>query len=448
MNQRILVADDDADICLALDLLLSSAGYQVVTVQHPQHVLAACAAEKPDLVLLDMNFRTDTTSGQEGLVLLAQLQASQIPVILMTAWASVELAVKGMQQGACHFIQKPWHNQQLLQLISQQLAHQQLQQENQQLKQLLNPDETPWVAVSPAMQQLELLIQQIAPTDANILILGENGTGKSQLAQRIHQLSQRRAASFINVNMAAIPDTLFEAELFGHEKGAFTDARQRRIGRFALAHQGTLFLDEIGCLPLSLQPKLLRVLESGSFEAVGSSQSQTSNARIISSTKAGLSSMVSSGLFRQDLFYRLNTHVIELPPLRLRLDDLAALAQLALQRCCQKYQKPAKQLSNAALRQLHHYHWPGNVRELNHVIERDVLLATSQVIDVDLLVLQQPAIAEQTGPERLNLADMEQKLIKQALAQTGNQLSAAADLLGITRHALARRLEKYRLQAL
>lgn len=448
MNQRILVADDDADICLALDLLLSSAGYQVVTVQHPQHVLAACAAEKPDLVLLDMNFRTDTTSGQEGLVLLAQLQASQIPVILMTAWASVELAVKGMQQGACHFIQKPWHNQQLLQLISQQLAHQQLQQENQQLKQLLNPDETPWVAVSPAMQQLELLIQQIAPTDANILILGENGTGKSQLAQRIHQLSQRRAASFINVNMAAIPDTLFEAELFGHEKGAFTDARQRRIGRFALAHQGTLFLDEIGCLPLSLQPKLLRVLESGSFEAVGSSQSQTSNARIISATNAGLSSMVSSGLFRQDLFYRLNTLVIELPPLRLRLDDLAALAQLALQRCCQKYQKPAKQLSNAALRQLHHYHWPGNVRELNHVIERAVLLATSQVIDVDLLVLQQPAIAEQTGPERLNLADMEQKLIKQALAQTGNQLSAAADLLGITRHALARRLEKYRLQAL
>lgn len=448
MNQRILVADDDADICLALDLLLSSAGYQVVTVQHPQHVVATCAAEKPDLVLLDMNFRTDTTSGQEGLGLLAQLQSSQIPVILMTAWASVELAVKGMQQGACHFIQKPWHNQQLLQLINQQLAHQQLQQENQQLKQLLNPDETPWVAVSPAMQQLELLIQQIAPTDANILILGENGTGKSQLAQRIHQLSQRRAASFINVNMAAIPDTLFEAELFGHEKGAFTDARQRRIGRFALAHQGTLFLDEIGCLPLSLQPKLLRVLESGSFEAVGSSQSQTSNARIISATNAGLSSMVSSGLFRQDLFYRLNTLVIELPPLRLRLDDLAALAQLALQRCCQKYQKPAKQLSNAALRQLHHYHWPGNVRELNHVIERAVLLATSQVIDVDLLVLQQPAIAEQTGPERLNLADMEQKLIKQALAQTGNQLSAAADLLGITRHALARRLEKYRLQAL
>lgn len=448
MTPRILVADDDEDICLALDLLLSSAGYQVVTVQQPQHLLAACAQEKPDLVLLDMNFRTDTTSGQEGLALLAQLHASQIPVILMTAWASVELAVQGMRQGACHFIQKPWHNHQLLQLISQQLSHQQLLQENQQLKQLLTPDEVPWVAISPAMQQLELLMQQIAPTDANILILGENGTGKSQLAQRIHQLSHRRAASFINVNMAAIPDTLFEAELFGHEKGAFTDARQRRIGRFALAHQGTLFLDEIGCLPLSLQPKLLRVLESGSFEAVGASQSQTSNARIISATNAGLSTMVSSGLFRQDLFYRLNTLVIELPPLRQRLDDLAALAQLALQRFCQKYQKPAKQLSNAALRQLHQYPWPGNVRELNHVMERAVLLASSPVIDVDLLALQPPASTGQSATSSFNLADMEQQLIKQALQQTGNQLSAAADLLGITRHALARRLEKYRLQAL
>jgi DNA-binding NtrC family response regulator len=445
MSALIVVADDDEDICLALDLLLSSAGYRVLTVQQPQQLMQTCL-QKPDLVLLDMNFRKDTTSGQEGLALLEQLNAAQIPVILMTAWASVELAVQGMLQGARHFIQKPWHNRQLLQLVKQQLEHQQLQQENQQLKQLLQPAEVPWIAVSPVMQQLEQLVQQVAATDANILILGENGTGKSQLAQRLHQLSHRQQGSFISVNMAAIPGTLFEAELFGHEKGAFTDAKQRRVGRFALAHQGTLFLDEIGCLPLHLQPKLLRVLESGAFEAVGASQSQHSNARIISATNADLTQMVQKGLFRQDLLYRLNTLVLQMPALRQRTADIPALAELAITHFCQKYRKPLMALNKEAIQQLQSYSWPGNVRELNHVIERAVLLSSGVMLDASALVMQGMAVTEPTAIQSLDLAAMEQQLIRKALTQTGNQLTEAAALLGITRHALARRLEKHQMQ--
>lgn len=445
MSGLILVADDDEDICLALDLLLSSAGYQVVTVQDPKLLMQA-SVQKPDLVLLDMNFRSDTTSGQEGLVLLEQLNAEHIPVILMTAWASVELAVQGMLQGARHFIQKPWHNRQLLQLVKQQLEHQQLQQENQQLKQLLLPEETAWIAVSPVMQQLEQLVRQVAATDANILILGENGTGKSLLAQRIHQFSQRQQASFIGVNMAAIPETLFEAELFGHEKGAFTDAKQRRVGRFALAHQGTLFLDEIGCLPLHLQPKLLRVLESGDYEAVGASQSQHSNARIISATNADLAQMVHKGQFRQDLLYRLNTLVLQMPALRQRKADIPALAELAITHFCQKYRKPLMKLTKEAQHQLQSYSWPGNIRELNHVIERAVLLSHGASLDSSALVMQGMVVPEQAAVQSLDLASMEQALIRKALAQSGNQLTEAAVLLGITRHALARRLEKYQMQ--
>ncbi len=445
MSALILVADDDEDICLALDLLLSSAGFRVVTVQDPKLLMQTCL-QKPDLVLLDMNFRKDTTSGQEGLALLEQLNAAHIPVILMTAWASVELAVQGMLQGARHFIQKPWHNRQLLQLVKQQLEHQQLQQENQQLKQLLLPEQAAWIAVSPVMQQLEQLVRQVAATDANILILGENGTGKSQLAQRLHQLSDRQQASFISVNMAAIPDTLFEAELFGHEKGAFTDAKQRRVGRFALAHQGTLFLDEIGCLPLYLQPKLLRVLESGAYEAIGASQSQHSNARIISATNADLSQMVQKGLFRQDLLYRLNTLVLQMPALRQRLADIPALADLAITHCCQKYRKPQMKLTKDAITLLQSYSWPGNVRELNHVIERAVLLNNSDILDSAELAMQGMMGNEQTELQTLDLAAMEQQLIRRALLQTGHQLTEAAALLGITRHALARRLEKHQMQ--
>lgn len=444
MAATILIADDDADICLALELLLGAAGYHTQSVHAPAEVLQALA-QQPTLILLDMNFQQDTTSGKEGLSLLAQIKETGIPVIMMTAWASIELAVTAMQQGAAFFVQKPWNNQVLLQVIRQQLALASLQAENQQWREITQPAQNNWIAVSPVMQQLEQLIQTVAKTDANILILGENGTGKSQLAQRIHLLSDRQKHAFVSVNMAAIPDNLFEAELFGHEKGAFTDARKQRLGRFALAHQGTLFLDEIGCLPLHLQPKLLRVLESGEFEALGSSRSQHSNARIISATNADLSQLVQTQQFRQDLLYRLNTLVLTLPPLRQRQADIPLLAAQLCQQLCQKYRKAPISFTDRAMQALQHYSWPGNVRELSHILERAVLLSQSSTLDAAQLALPVSPVA---ATPSLDLASMEQQLIQQALAQSGQQLSQAAELLGISRHALARRLEKHQISGL
>ena len=446
MTVSILVADDDSDIQLALELLLTSAGYQVLTAGTPAAVLASLA-QQPALILLDMNFQQDTTSGKEGLSLLAQIKETGIPVIMMTAWASIDLAVTAMQQGAAFFVQKPWNNQVLLQVIRQQLTLNSLQAENQHLRDLTQPAPSNWVAASPVMQQLEKLIQTIAKTDANVLILGENGTGKSQLAQRIHLLSNRHKNAFVSVNMAAIPDNLFEAELFGHEKGAFTDARKQRLGRFALAHQGTLFLDEIGCLPLHLQPKLLRVLESGEFEALGSSRSQHSDARIISATNSDLNQLVQTQQFRQDLLYRLNTLVLTLPPLRQRQADIPLLAAQLCQQLCQKYRKAPISFTDSAIQALQYYPWPGNVRELSHILERAILLSQSSTLDAAQLAL--PANHAATlAVNSLDLATMEQQLIQQALAQSGQQLSQAAELLGISRHALARRLEKHQISGL
>lgn len=439
MQPRIFIADDDPDIRLALQLLLTQAGYRVTTAANGNELLSLLP-QHPDLILMDMNFQHDTTSGQEGLTLLANVKETGIPVILMTAWGSIELAVAAMQQGAAFFVQKPWNNQVLLQVIQQQLTLKALQTENQQLKQLTQPVTNNWVAVSSVMQQLEKLVKTVASTDANVLILGENGTGKSQLAQRIHQLSQRNKQTFVSVNMAAIPEALFEAELFGHEKGAFTDAKKNRIGRFALANSGTLFLDEIGCLPTHLQPKLLRVLESGEFEALGASQSQHSDARIISATNAELSELVKQGLFRQDLLYRLNTLVITLPPLRQRTADIAVLTEQIMQLLCLKYHKTMPELTPAALQSLQQYSWPGNVRELHHILERAILLNTEPQLDI--AQLQLPLQSQNNGPS-LDLAAMEQQLIQQALQQSGYQLTQAAELLGISRHALSRRLEKY-----
>ncbi|ALO35944.1 two-component system response regulator [Colwellia sp. MT41] len=442
-NATILIADDDDDIRLALNLLLSAEGYQIIEAANAKEIIIQSNRQRPDLVLLDMNFSRDTTSGQEGLAILAQLQPLNIPVILMTAWGSVELAVQGLQKGASDFIEKPWNKLKLLNSIQQQLSFSRVKEQNQGYRQLLAPESTQnWICQSASMQAIEALVAQIAPTDANILILGENGTGKSLLAERIHQLSLRKQAPLITVNMAAIPDNLFESELFGHQKGAFTDAKQNRIGRFQLADKGTLFFDEIGSLPLVLQPKLLRVLESGQYEILGSSQTQVADVRLISATNADLNQLVSKKAFRQDLLYRLNTLVITIPPLRERLEDIAALASNFITSFSDKYAKATLTLSAGALNKLKQHNWPGNIRELSHVMERAVLLSTADEITAQQLLLEHTDnISDEVVLQPLEQA--EKQLIEKAMTVTGGQVIEAAKLLDISRNALYRRLEKF-----
>jgi DNA-binding NtrC family response regulator len=438
----ILVADDDEDIRLALELLLMAEGYQVIEADNAKDVIIKVSRHRPDLILLDMNFSRDTTSGQEGLDILSQLQSHNIPVILMTAWGSIELAVNGLKQGASDFIEKPWNKLTLLNSIKQQLNFTRIKDENQGYRQLLAQEANkPWICLSKSMVDIEQLIAQIAPTDANVLILGENGTGKSLLAERIHQLSSRQSSPFISVNMAAIPETLFESELFGHQKGAFTDAKQNRVGRFQLADQGSLFFDEIGSLPLSLQPKLLRVLETGQYEILGSSQTQTTDVRLISATNADLSLLVAEKEFRQDLLYRLNTLVITIPPLRERLEDIQPLAINFITQFSAKYHKTGLILSPDAIDKLKRHSWPGNIRELSHTIERAVLLAISNEITAQQLLLDITDTSS-TATILQPLEQAEQQLIEKAMSVTSGQVIEAAKLLDISRNALYRRLEK------
>ncbi|WP_448564706.1 sigma-54-dependent transcriptional regulator [Thalassotalea ganghwensis] len=442
----ILIADDDEDIRLALSLLLGKHGYHTLEASDAKETLIYAQRHQPHLILLDMNFDRDTTSGQEGLAILQQLQDSQIPVILMTAWASVDLAVEGLKQGACDFIEKPWHNESLINRIQQHINYQQIRKEHSGYQQLLSHQESPleWIATSAKMQNIEQLIMQVAPTDANILVLGENGTGKSLLAQRIHRLSKRQDKPFISLNMATIPENLFESELFGHQKGAFTDAKQNRTGRFQLAQQGTLFLDEIGSLPFTLQPKLLRVLETGEYEVLGTSNTQVADTRIISATNANLNKMVQDGDFRQDLLYRLNTLVIEMPALRDRLEDIPLLAEHFINKHCKKYSKSALTLSKAAINKLLQHTWPGNVRELSHVIERSVLMSTTTQLLPEHLLIEHGSHHEQ-GILVQPLEKAERQLIEKALQQSQGSVTQAAALLDISRNALYRRLDKFNI---
>lgn len=445
-NATILIADDDEDIRFALNLLLCAEGYQVIEAASAKEIIIQSNRQKPDLVLLDMNFSRDTTSGQEGLEILTQLQPLNIPVILMTAWGSIELAVQGLQQGASDFIEKPWNKLKLLNSIKQQLRFSKVKEQNQGYRQLLAVEENKaWICQSPSMQAIETLVEQIAPTDANVLILGENGTGKSLLAERIHQLSARSHAPLIAVNMAAIPDNLFESELFGHQKGAFTDAKQNRVGRFQLADKGTLFFDEIGSLPLTLQPKLLRVLETGQYEILGSSQTQVANVRLISATNADLNQLVTEQTFRQDLLYRLNTLVITIPPLRERLEDIEALAHSFINKFTTKYNKQALTMSQCAISKLKQHNWPGNIREFSHVIERAVLLTSASEIVSQQLLLE--SVDNNNESVILQpLEEAEKQLIEKAMKVTNGQVMEAAKLLDISRNALYRRLEKFAIQ--
>jgi len=452
---QILIIDDRIDIRLSLRMLLEDHHYQVIEADNPQSAQQQLKDHHVSLIILDMNYTLDTTSGKEGLDFLAWLQASKIDIatIAMTAWSNTDLVVKAMQLGANDFVEKPWKNKQLLHAVEQQLALNQLQQQNAKLKQQItqsheNQSEYQWR--SPCMVQLLKQLKAVANTDVSILLTGDNGTGKSELANFIHQHSLRNSHDLISVNMGAIAENLFESEMFGHKKGAFTDAKNTRIGRFELAEKGSLFLDEIANVPLSQQAKILRVLENGEYEILGSSYTKKTNIRIISATNANFKRLLTHQLFREDLYYRLNTIELNVPPLKDRQQDIIALTNFFIEKYHNKYHQTAKQLTDNAKQALLTYHWPGNIRELSHLVERAVLLSENNLIDInDLHLTANNDIEHQnSSTAQLPLMTLEQaeiQLIKQALGKTNYHIPQAANILGLTKASMYRRLEKYDL---
>src|SRR3954464_9377810 len=418
---RILIADVQPDVLEGLRLLLKSEGYPTEAAKSPAAVIKAVEANDYALVLMDLNYARDTTSGQEGLELLQKLQAidATLPVVVMTAWASVDVAVEAMRRGARDFVTKPWDNPRLLAIVRNQIdlgcavrAYRRLEQENQLLRGggKSGPN---LLAQSAAMRPVLEVIARVGPSDANVLITGENGTGKGLVAQALHAVSARGTQPFISVNMGGLPEGVFESELFGHVRGAFTDAKSDRAGRFELADGGTLFMDEIGNIPMSQQAKILRTLETGEFERVGSSRTSRTNVRLISATNADLNVEVGAGKFRQDLLFRLNTIHLHLPPLRERREDIALLAQHFLKAHVKRYNKPITGFEDAAIEAMKSYAWPGNVRELDHSVERGVLMSQGKVVRTPDLGLN----AGQSAPrlEDMSLEEVESFLIKKTL---------------------------------
>ena len=449
-SSRVLIADDQADVLSALRLLLKGEGFQVETVGSPNHAVAALEEREFDAALIDLNYTRDTTSGAEGLDLLGRIQAldSTLPVVVMTAWGSVDLAVEAMRRGARDFIQKPWENARLLSILRTQVElaralrrGQGLEAENEVLR---RQAPTQFIAQAPAMKPVLEIISRVGPSDANVLILGENGSGKGLVAQALHGVSPRSERPFITVNMGGLSEGVFESELFGHVKGAFTDAKSDRVGRFELAESGTLFLDEVANVPLPQQAKLLRVLETGEYERVGSSKTRKANVRLIAATNADLTAEVAEGRFRQDLQFRLNTIEVHLPPLRERVEDIPLLATHFLQQHCRRYNKRLDGFEPAALQMLRDHTWPGNVRELSHVIERAALMAQSGQVRASDLGMRAPREAT-PRLEEMNIEDVERFLIKKTLARFDGNAKKAAESLGLSRSAFYRRLQRYGL---
>jgi DNA-binding NtrC family response regulator len=447
---KLLIADDQPHILEALRLLLKPEGYQLEMVRMPALVLEALAHESFDGVLIDLNYTRDTTSGQEGLDLVARVKEvdAQLPVVVMTAWGNIDLAVEAMRRGAGDFIQKPWENARLLSILRTQMElhrsqkrTQWLEAENRILRASGAPD---FIASAQSMRPVLETMARVGPSDANVLVTGEHGTGKEVVAQTLHRLSSRAERTLVAVNTGALPEGTFESELFGHVKGAFTDAHADRIGRFELANGGTLFLDEIANIPIRQQSKLLRVLETGELERVGSSKTQKVNVRMISATNADLRAECAAGRFREDLLFRLNTVEINLPPLRERREDIPALAAHFLARYAARYRRTIQGLEPAALQMMLNYGWPGNVRELDHTIERAVLMARGERVEVANLGLNAQRGATQSMDE-MSLEAVEAILIRKALARANGNVSHAADALGLSRGALYRRIEKYGL---
>jgi DNA-binding NtrC family response regulator len=448
MTPRVLVADDQKHILEAIELLLKPQGYKVDLAHSPLALRESLSGTSYDAVLIDLNYARDTTSGQEGLDLLSDIIAidSSLPVIVMTAWGNVQLAVEAMRRGARDFIQKPWENDRLLAILRTQVELRQALREAERLaaeNRLLNlQSQTELVATAPSMMQVLKTIERVAPSDANVLITGEHGTGKEVVARTIHKLSLRANRPFVAVNTGGLAEGVFESELFGHVRGAFTDARSDRIGRFQLADGGTIFLDEIGNVPVRQQAKLLRVIESGELESVGSSRSRQIDVRVISATNTDLPAATRSGQFREDLLFRLNTVEIHLPPLRERREDIPVLAAFFLAQYATRYRSAVTGLNPTALQSLLQHFWPGNVRELEHAIERALLMCTSAEIQPADLGLATPRPIS-SNLEDLSLEAVESILIRKALQRFEGNVSQAAEALGLSRGALYRRMEKH-----
>ena len=450
-SPRVLIADDQTDVLESLRLLLKPEGYTIEMVDTPEAALAAVATSDFDAALIDLNYSRDTTSGAEGLELLEKLQGldSTLPVVVMTAWGSVEIAVQAIRLGARDFIEKPWDNDRLLSILRNQVdlcralrRGLRLEAENTTLLTREAPD---LIATAPVMEPVLELIARVGPSDANILITGEHGSGKEVVARRLHAVSARADRPLITVNVGGLPDGVFASELFGHVKGAFTDAKGDRVGRFEMADGGTLFLDEIANVPFDQQAKLLRTLETGELERVGSSKTQVVDARIISATNADLAREVAGSRFREDLLFRLNTVEIRLPPLRDRPEDIPLLANHFLGRFAHKYRKSLVGLDGAAATAMQRHGWPGNVRELAHVVERAVLMTTGDTIKADHLGLVSGPGTTETTLEEMSLDDLEKIFVHKAMRRYEGNISRTAEALGLSRSALYRRLEKHGL---
>jgi DNA-binding NtrC family response regulator len=447
---RVLIADDQADVLHALRLLLKSEGFKIDTACYPAAILSAVEAKDFDAVLLDLNYTRDTTSGREGLDLLSEIQRldGTLPVIVMTAWGSVETAVEAMRCGARDYIQKPWDNARLLATLRTQVElgqalrrEQRLEEESRRLRRQGLPE---LIAESRVMAPVLEIMERVAPSEANVLITGEHGTGKDVVARWLHAASDRASEPLVTMNAGGVAESLFESELFGHVKGAYTDAKSDRIGCFELADGGTLFLDEIANVPLKQQAKLLRVLESGELQRVGSSKTRTVDVRVLSATNANITEVVAEGGFREDLLYRLNTVEVHLPPLRDRREDIPLLAAYFLRRHAEKYRKPAVRFESDAMRALLGHSWPGNVRELEHVVERSLLMARGDAVRAEDLGLR-GATDGSAQLEQMKLDDAERFLIQKALDRYAGNVSHAAAALGLSRSALYRRLQRYDL---
>ena len=449
-SPRILIADDQRDVIEALRLLLKGEGFAIETATSPASVLRVIESKDVDAVLMDMNYTRDTTSGLEGMDLISRLQTldSHLPIVVMTAWGSVDGAVEAMRRGAKDYVEKPWDNARLAATLKTQVelgralrkAHR-LEGENRLLRKEGLPE---FIAESRAMRPALQIIDRIGPSDANVLVTGEHGTGKEVVAHWLHAASTRASKPLVAVNVGGLPEGVFESELFGHVRGAFTDAKADRVGRFELAHDGTLFLDEIANVPLKQQATLLRALETGEVQRVGSSKTRQVDLRVVSATNADPQAEVAAGNFREDLLYRLNTVEIHLPPLRERREDIPLLAQHFLERQAKRYRKPKAGFSEDASQALLDHPWPGNIRELKHAVERAVLLALDEHVHAHDLGLVTPSESK-THIDELTLDEVEKILIEKALQRYEGNVSQAADALGLSRSALYRRLQRHGL---